>query len=93
LRYSRSVNAEESEADDILILNLNEYELKAMSLSVDESFLAYLISSVESLHDTELWVKDLRSKNTLLVPTNGENLALVEWGPLQENGMHSLFFD
>ena len=86
LRYFRSVNAEESDADDILILNLNEYELKAMSLSVDESFLAYLISFVESLHDTELWVKDLRSKNTLLVPIKGKNLALAEWGPCKRMG-------
>ena len=91
LRYSKSIDAEGNEGHEILNLNLNTYELRAMSLSVDETLLAYLIVSVQT-SETHLWVKDLQKHTIRLVPTKGENLSLVEWGPLQRNGGHSLFF-
>ncbi|KAI2505880.1 serine-type exopeptidase [Fragilaria crotonensis] len=91
LRYSKSIDAEGNEEDEILNINLNTYELRAMSLSVDETFIAYLIVSVQS-SEAELWIKDLRKHTIRLVPSKGENISLVEWGPLQRNGRHSLFF-
>lgn len=91
LRYSRSINPEGHDAVEILSLNLSSYELKAMSLSVDETLLAYLIASVQS-SETELWIKDLRKNVIRVVPSHEEILSFVEWGPLQRNGNHSLFF-
>jgi oligopeptidase B len=98
LRYSRtrsSLNADdEAEAEEILELNLHEYELKAMSLSVDETFLAYITSTtVANPGESQLWSKDLGTGKTVQVPTaNIQRLGFVEWGPMQENGSHSLFF-
>jgi oligopeptidase B len=91
LLYSRSARSQVSEVVEILNINLDKYELKAMSLSVDETCVAYIVCSTQS-QLPELWVKDIARNNAWLIPTFGQNLALVEWGPLQENGKHSLFF-
>ena len=94
LRYSKSSNPDGSDAVEILNLNLNQYEMKAMSLSVDDTLLAYVITSVQTSR-SELWVKRLQSNSSTarLVPTSQTDiLSSVEWGPLQPNGLHSLFF-
>lgn len=91
LRYSRRNINDCDAVDEILTLNLSKHELKAMSLSVDESILAYIILPVAA-GPAELCIKDLTTSNTTTVPFEGEELAFVECGPIQDNGSHSLFF-
>ena len=84
-------------------------QLLAMSLSVDESMVAYLLETATSNPSSHtgnqkpdgsrgkqvaVVVRHIDSGVTteLILPTNGCDISSLEFGPIQSNGLHSLFY-
>lgn len=89
LRRCATTNKEETILDISLQLN----QLHAMSISIDESIMAYLISSSCDTASTKVKIRHLDSHRELDIEDIGnQNIVSIEWGPIQENGDHSLFF-
>jgi protease II len=91
LKYSRSQKDDNILFSEILSIDMNIFELKASSLSVDEEYLAYLLLVVTT-RESQLWIKRMSSDEAIRVGNNMANISSVEWGPIQTNGAHSLFF-
>jgi oligopeptidase B len=92
-RIFRRRHIESGEEQTILEISFQQYELHAMSLSVDESLMAYVVSSVFDPKSTTIKIRHLNSHLEVEVPsTTYKYVATVEWGPIQGNGEYSLFF-
>jgi oligopeptidase B len=81
------------EEQTILEISFQHYVLHAMSLSVDESLMAYVVSSAFDPESTMIKIRHLTNHREVDVPTTTyQYIASVEWGPIQGNGEYSLFF-
>lgn len=76
----------------VLDINFHEYQLHAMSLSVGEIYMAYLVSPVDSPTQTIVKIRHLNSTREIVLATNDETVSNIEWGPQQDDGSESLFF-
>jgi len=76
----------------VLDISFHEYQVHAMSLSVKESFLAYLVSPVASPSQTIVRIRHLDSGREFDLPPENFTIANVEWGPIQDDGSDTLFF-
>ncbi len=91
-RYRRR-HVQSNEEQHVLDISFHENHLLAMSLSVNETLVAYLVSPVTSPSQTLVKIRTLNSKwkNEIVLPTADLHIANVEWGPLQTDGSNSLF--
>ena len=91
-RVYRRRNVATNHEQTILEISFQQFQLHAMSLSVDESMIAYLVSSVLDSTST-IYIRHMDSQREIEVPAYSEEImSAVEWGPIQGNGDHSLFF-
>lgn len=90
-RYFRQ-HVDSGEEQLVLSINFQEYQLHAMSLSVNEAFLAYLLSPVASPSQTIVKIRHIGSQSGHVLPTNGTTVSNIEFGPIQADGSDSLFW-
>jgi oligopeptidase B len=91
LRYSRSEDNDGSFSSEILSIDMNVFELKATSLSVDEKYLAYVLLAATT-QESQLWIKNISNNEECRIGKEITHVSSVEWGPIQKNGAQSLFF-
>lgn len=81
-----------NKVQEMLEISLQLNQLHSMSISVDESIMAYLVSSSCDTGSTKVKVRLLDSHREIDIKEIGENyIVSIEWGPIQDNGDHSLF--
>ena len=84
---------ETDEEETILEISFQHYQIHAMSLSVDESMMAYLVGSANDPTHKTIKIRDLQSSREIVFPaTRDQYIVSVEFGPIQDSGGHSLFY-
>jgi protease II len=76
----------------VLDVSFHEFQIHSMSISVKETYLAYIISSVRAPSEMHVRILHLESGREMVLPTQGMTVSNIEWGALQDDGCDSLFF-
>ena len=91
-RQYRRQHVESGEEQLVLDISFHEFQIQALSISVEETYLAYIVSSVSAPSEMHVRIRHLESGREMVLPTQGTTVSNVEWGPLQVDGCDSLFF-
>ena len=91
-RQIHRTHVESGKKQLVFEINFHDFQLRAMSLSVKETYTAYLLLPVALPHQTILMIRRLDSGQEYALPTMGMIVSNIEWGPVQDDGSDSLLF-